>query len=139
AEIGKVGQRGIQFTQQLHQLSRGGQSKPTPGSVLSAVAKEETRLRPTLPTGVRLTKELPPTLPSVAIEIGPLQTVLGHLIANAAEACPPGGQVTVSARAIELTEADAREYLGKVGAGGHLEVTVSDTGTGIKPEVRRKL
>src|SRR5581483_8655491 len=37
AEIGKVGQRGIQFTQQLHQLSRGGQVKPTPGSVPAAV------------------------------------------------------------------------------------------------------
>jgi signal transduction histidine kinase len=139
AEIGKVGQRGIQFTQQLHQLSRGGQVKPTPGSVPAAVAKEEVRLRPTLPTGVRLTKDLPPTLPAVAIETGPLQTVLGHLIANAAEACPPGGLVSVSARAVELTEADAREFLGRVAVGGHLEVAVSDTGTGIKPEVRRRL
>lgn len=139
AEIGKVGQRGIQFTQQLHQLSRGGQTKPTPGSVSAAVAKEEVRLRPTLPAGVRLTKDLSPTLPAVAIEAGPLQTVLGHLMANAAEACPPGGLVSVSARPVELTEAEAREYLGKVAAGPHLEVTVTDTGAGIKPEVRRRL
>src|SRR5581483_8987512 len=88
---------------------------------------------------VRLTKDLPPTLPAVAIENGPLQAVLGHLMANAAEACPPGGLVTVAARAVELTEEDARESLGKVAVGAHLEVAVSDTGTGIKPEVRRKL
>jgi len=139
AEISKVGQRGIQFTQQLHQLSRGGQVKPTPGSVPAAVAKEEARIRPALPTGVRLTKDLPPTLPAVAIETGPLQTVLGHLIANAAEACPPGGLVSVAARPVELSEADAREYLGKAAVGAHLEVTVADNGPGIKPEVRRRL
>lgn len=139
AEIGKVGQRGILFTQQLHQLSRGGQTKPTPGSVPAAVAKEETRLRQAMPAGIRLTKDLPPTLPAVAMEAGPLQTVLGHLMANAVEACPPNGLVSVSARTVELTEADAREYLGKVSVGGHLEVTVADAGAGIKPEVRRRL
>ena len=41
----KVGQRGIQFTQQLHQLSRSGQVKPNPASVAAAVAKEEARLQ----------------------------------------------------------------------------------------------
>jgi signal transduction histidine kinase len=47
--------------------------------------------------------------------------------------------VSVTARTVELTESDAREYLGKAAVGGHLEVTVSDTGPGIKPEVRRRL
>src|SRR5205814_5962368 len=98
AEIGKVGQRGIQFTQQLHQLSHGGKVKPTPGSVSAAVAKEEARLRPLQPPGVRLTKDLPPTLPAVAVEAIPLQAVLGHLIANAGEACPPGRLGSVAAR-----------------------------------------
>jgi signal transduction histidine kinase len=58
---------------------------------------------------------------------------------NAVEACPQGGVVRVTARAVELTDADARAYLGRVGIGAHLQVTVSDTGPGIKPEVRRRL
>jgi signal transduction histidine kinase len=139
AEISKVGQRGIQFTQQLHQLSRSGQTKPSPGAVGSAVTKEEARLRPTMPAGLRVDKEIPGTLPPVAVEATPLQTVLGHLLANAAEASAPGGLVTVSARPVELTEADARGYLGKVGVGAHLEIAVTDFGSGIKPEVRRRL
>jgi signal transduction histidine kinase len=137
-EIGKVGQRGIQFTQQLHHLSRSGQVKPSPGSVALALAKEETRLRGAA-TAARIEKDLPPNLPPVAVEAGPLQMVLGHLLENAVEACTAGGVVRVTARAVELTDADARGYLGRAGVGGHLQVTVSDTGPGIKPEVRRRL
>ena len=65
--------------------------------------------------------------------------MIGHLLENAVEACPQGGVVRVAARAVELTDADARTYLGRVGVGGYLQITVSDTGPGIKPEVRRRL
>jgi signal transduction histidine kinase len=139
AEIGKVGQRGIHFTQQLHHLSRSGQVKPTPGAVPLAVAKEETRLKPIMPMGVRVEKDFAPNLPAVALEAGPLQTVLGHLLENAVEACPQGGVVRVSARTVELTDAEARAYLGRASAGAYLQVSVSDTGPGIRPEVRRRL
>jgi signal transduction histidine kinase len=139
AEIGKVGQRGIQFTQQLHHLSRSGQVKPTPGAVPLAVAKEEARLRQATPAGLRVEKDFAPNLPPVAMEAGPLQSVLGHLLENAVEACPQGGVVRVSARAVELGEAEARAYLGRAGAGAYLQVGVSDTGPGIRPEVRRRL
>ncbi|MCS6863865.1 MAG: HAMP domain-containing sensor histidine kinase [Gemmataceae bacterium] len=139
AEIGKIGQRGIQFTQQLHQLSRSGQVKPNPGSVPLAIAKEEARLKPMMAPGLRIEKDLPNTLPAVAMEATPLQTVLGHLLENAVEACPQGGVVRVSAKSVELTEADARSYLGRVGVGAHLQVVIMDSGVGIKPEVRRRL
>jgi signal transduction histidine kinase len=139
AEIGKVGQRGIAFTQQLHHLSRSAQVKPNPGAVSAAVLKEETRVRAALPANVRVEKNIPPNLPAVALEAGPLQTVLGHLLENAVEACPQGGTVRVEAEPVELSEADARQYLGRAGAGAFLRVTVTDTGVGIKPEHRRRL
>lgn len=139
AEIGKVGQRGITFTQQLHHLSRSGQIKPNPGAVPLAVSKEETRLKPLAPLGARFEKDFAPGLPGVAIEAGPLQVVLGHLMENALEACPQGGVVRIAARQVELAEADARAYLGRVAPGAAVQITVSDTGPGIKPEVRRRL
>ena len=139
AEVARVGQRGITFTQQLHQFSRSGQPRPNPGAITSAVLKEEARLRPVAHPNLRVERDLPVTLPAAAMEAGPLQTVIGHLMENAVEACPQGGLVRVTARQVELTDADARGYLGKVAAGPHLLVTVADTGTGIKPEVRRRL
>lgn len=139
AEIAKVGQRGIVFTQQLHQLSRGGQARPNPGSIVATLGREETRLRPVMHPALRFEKDLPPGLPAVAVEAGPLQTALGHLVENAVEACPQGGLVRVTARQVELTGAEARGYLGRAAAGPHVLVTISDTGPGIKPEVRRRL
>ena len=138
-EIGKVGQRGIVFTQQLHQLSRSAQVKPHPGAVAAAVTKEELRLRPTTPTGLHLSTDLPADLPPVAMDAGPLGLVVGHLLENAIEACPPTGRVAVSAREVELTATDARAYLGRVTPGPHVELTVRDSGSGIKPEVRARL
>jgi signal transduction histidine kinase len=139
SEIAKVGQRGIRFTQELHQLSRAAQSKPQPGSVAAVLGKEEARLRPTLPAGVNLITAIPGSLNAVAMEAGPLASVLGHLLANAIEATPAGGRVTVTARLVELSPSDARGYLGPVSPGSHVEVSIQDTGPGIKPDVRAKL
>lgn len=138
-EISKVAQRGITFTQQLHQLSRSGQTKPQPCQVAAAFAKEHARLRGAMPAGLQCTLDAPAGLAAVAMETGPLQTVLGHLLENAVEACGPGGQVAVEARAVELNSSDAKQYLGQVGPGAHVEITVRDNGTGMKPEVRARL
>lgn len=97
SEISKVGQRGIHFTQQLHQLSRSAQTRPMPGSVAQAIAKEEARLRPTLTATQSILAHAAQTLPPVAMEAGPLQTVIGHLIQNAVEATPATGPVVVDA------------------------------------------
>jgi signal transduction histidine kinase len=139
AEIAKVGQRGIQFTQQLHQLSRSGQTKPQPTALAVAVAKEETRVKTTMGPNIRLEKDLPASLPVVGLDSGPLQVVLGHLLDNAIEACPQGGLVRITARSIELADSDAKMFLGRAVPGPHLLVSITDTGTGIKPEVRRRL
>jgi signal transduction histidine kinase len=139
AEIGKVGQRGIQFTQQLHQLSRSAQVRPLPGSISAAVAKEDARLRPQmLPTQTILT-HTPNSLPAVAMESGPLQTVVGHLLQNAIEATPATGPVVVNARSVELNPTDAIGFLGQVGPGAHIELCVQDSGPGIRPDHRSKL
>lgn len=138
-EIGKVGQRGMVFTQQLHQLSRSGQVKPQPAAVAAALTKEETRLKAVLPAGARIVTDVPAGLAAVGMDAGPLGVVVGHLLENAVEATPANGTVTVTVRQVELNPSDARLYLGQVGPGAYAEITVTDGGPGIKPEVRAKL
>lgn len=138
-EIGKVGQRGIQFTQQLHQLSRSGQAKPNPSQLSTAVAKEESRLRPLMGAQVRLLKELPPNLPPVAVESLPLQVVIGHLLENAIEAVGESGTVVITAKVVELTDTEVRGFLGNAKAGANLEISITDSGPGISPTVRQRL
>ena len=117
SEISKVGQRGIVFTQQLHQLSRSGQVKPNPTAFVTVVAKEEARLKTLTTPNLQFEKDVPAGLPAVAIEAGVLQTVIGHLVENAVEACPQGGLVRLTARVTDLSESDAQDYLGKPGVG----------------------
>ena len=138
-EVSKVGQRGIVFTQQLHQLSRSGQTKPQPSLLSQVMTREESRIEPLLPAGTRLIKSFPADLPAVAIEAGALQTVISHVIDNAIEAAKKDSTITISARVVKYGMADFVLYLGSADPGTFVELTVTDTGIGIKPEVRARL
>lgn len=138
-EIGKVGQRGVLFTQQLHQLSRSGQARPQPGAIPAAVAREEARVRATCPYGVTVQSSVPANLALVAMDTTPLGQVIGHLLDNAVQACLTGGRVTITARGCDLTATDARGFLGAVAPGPHVEVVIQDTGVGVKSDIRPRL
>lgn len=139
AEIGKVGQRGIQFTQQLHQLSRSGQVKPQAGGLTAVITKEVARLRPPTGESVQVVADIPAATNTVAMDNSVLSVAIGHVLENAIDATPAGGRVTVTARLVELSAADAKGYLGNPGPGSYVEVAVQDSGPGIKPEIRAKL
>jgi two-component system NtrC family sensor kinase len=71
---------------------------------------------------VRVVRELASELPTVMLDSSQFHQVLVNLVVNAAEATPAGGTITVATAA----SAD--------GAGIQLDVT--DTGSGVPPEVR---
>lgn len=138
-EVGKASQRGVRFTQQLHQLSRAGQGRPQPGSIRAALLREEVRLKPLLKAGQALRLEVPADLPPVAADVSVIQMVLGHLLDNALESMAGAGEVRVTAEARTPDAAEAAGYYGRVAPGPAVAVEVADAGTGIKPEHRPRL
>jgi len=74
--------------------------------------------------GVNVELELDPRLPGIVTDGNALKQVLLNFWKNAAEAMPAGGQVRVRT-------ADRVNYEGQL----MLEITVSDTGSGMPPEV----
>lgn len=135
ANITRVGQRGTALTQRVREFSTCGDAKPSPGSVPAVALREAARL------GIA-TAHWPPfasALPPVAMEPGPLGLVLGHLLANAAEALPATRPAELAARLVELTPTEARQYRGAAQPGACVEVTVRDFGPGVRPEVVSKL
>ena len=72
---------------------------------------------------IALNLEIPPTLPSVWADAQLIGRVLQNLVGNALKFTPAGGAVTVAARQ----------------EGEKVQVTVSDTGPGIAPELRSRL
>ena len=79
---------------------------------------------------VALLAEVPPSLPTITGDGDRLAQVFGNLIDNALKHTPPGGKVTVSARAMSASSVVKK---GKPWPGG-IEVAVVDTGPGIPPE-----
>jgi signal transduction histidine kinase len=87
-------------------------------AVLAAAAREATRYLARdrhLEMGI----EMPPGLPEVCVDREKVIRVMVNLIGNAIKFTPPGGRITVSARAVDA---------------GWIAVTVEDTGEGIPPD-----
>jgi CheY-like chemotaxis protein len=67
-----------------------------------------------------------------------LHQVLLNLCINARDAMPDGGELTLAADNVELKEEDAKEITDAL-AGSYVMLLVSDTGTGIPPDVLPRL
>jgi signal transduction histidine kinase len=79
-----------------------------------------------LPDNITLKRNEPEKVPYVAGDLEQLVIVLGNLIRNACDAMPDGGQLTISC---EETSPKSE------GDTGRFELSVTDTGCGIEPEV----
>ena len=77
--------------------------------------------------GVALTGAADSDLPSIRVDEPSLDRVLSNLLVNALAATPKGGEIRVTAQ--KLLGADGRE----------VEITVTDTGCGINPELQAHL
>jgi len=111
-----------QMVQELLDLSRWESGQVplnlVPAEVHELLSRPAERLRPQAErVGLTLSVELPPDLPRVLADVGRIQQVVINLLHNAIKFTPPGGRVTVSAK-----------------AAGEVIVSVSDTGVGIAAE-----
>ncbi len=71
------------------------------------------------------------------VERGQLQTALINLVANARDAMPDGGSVTIQAERVELGVTDADDL--EITPGDYVLLRVTDTGTGMPPHVARRI
>jgi signal transduction histidine kinase len=135
-EIDKTGDQAALLANHLVLASRG-EDLPAQVEDIHAVLEGAVGLLRGLLGGNQLVLDLDPRPCPVLLVPGQLQRVLVNLAANAKNAMPDGGVFTVST---VLLDGDPPITLARATlVGPHIRITVSDTGTGMDEDARRRL
>jgi PAS domain S-box-containing protein len=137
-EILSASDRGVALTRSLLTFSQRRLVSPEPIDVAETVREAEQLLRALAGEGIEVQTSVA-TEPLCAM-VGALQVeqVLIDLVANARDAMPSGGRITVSVARAEL-DADAARRAGVESPGAYVRVSVADTGTGIARDVQPRV
>ncbi|HWQ34687.1 MAG TPA: response regulator [Blastocatellia bacterium] len=137
-EIKKAGERAASLTRQLLAFSRKQILQPRVLDLNEIILEMEDMLRRLIGEDIELTLSLAPALGKVKADPGQLQQVLLNLVINARDAMPQGGRLIIETADVELSEGLASEP-DTVAPGRYVMVAVSDTGTGMTPEVQERI
>ena len=136
AQIHQAGERSVGLTRQLLAFIRRQVLAPRVFNLNEVVADADNLLRCLIGDGVRLVTALAPDLWAVRADPGQVGQVLMNLAVNARDAMPGGGRLAVETRNVELDAAHAHPG-GR--AGPHVLLSVTDTGSGMPPEVQARV
>ncbi|MEO8056359.1 MAG: ATP-binding protein [Acidobacteriota bacterium] len=137
-EIRRAADRAAGLTKQLLAFSRKQVLRPAVIDLNAVALSSEGILGRVLGEDVRIVLRLDPGLPHVRADRGQIDQALMNLAVNARDAMPSGGTLTVSTASKEVDPASAAARPG-LEPGLYASLTVSDTGTGMPPEVRARL
>jgi hypothetical protein len=133
-QISRAGERAASLTRQLLAFARREVQRPQVLDLDTAITAVEGMLRRTLGEHIELATSLAGDLHPVLADPGQLEQVLVNLALNARDAMPGGGTLTIDTGNITV---DAESVAGgsKSRQGQNVRLRVSDTGTGMPPEV----
>ena len=136
AQICKAGERATGLTRQLLTFSKRQILRPVLLDLNQVIGDSETMFGRLLGEDIRLVIALNPLLGRVMADASQIHQVLMNLVANARDAMPHGGVLTISTTEIQREAADLSE---EMAAGIYCLIEVSDTGTGIDTATREHL
>jgi signal transduction histidine kinase/CheY-like chemotaxis protein len=135
-EIEKAGAQAAALTRQLLAFSRKQVLQARVVNLNQIVRELDSMLGRLIGERIALTTELAPQLLNLSVDPGQLQQVIVNLIVNARDAMPDGGRIVIGTRNVDRLPAAA----GAVGRGGPcVALTVTDTGTGMSPQIRAQV
>jgi CheY-like chemotaxis protein len=137
-EIKKAGERAASLTRQLLAFSRRQVLQPQVMDLNIVVSGMEKLVRRLIGEDIDLRLGLQSPLGSVKADPGQIEQVILNLVVNSRDAMPHGGKLTIKTESIVLDEEYIWKYPGAK-PGAYVMLMVSDTGSGMSPEVQSHL
>ena len=137
AQISDATERAAEITRQLLAFSREEESRLSVLDVNEVVRGVEPMLRRLIREDVELAVSLADDGGLVRVDRRQLERVIVNLVVNARDAIVGRGRIELATSTAEIDETAAPAA--RLAGGAYVTVSVSDTGSGIKPEVRQRL
>jgi len=137
-EIRRTTERAAQLTHQLLAISRRQVLDMRVINLNQLLKGLETMLRRIIGEDIELILDLKPDLGKVEADPGQTEQVILNLVVNARDAMPRGGKLIIETRNAELDEDYASSHF-NVKPGRYILLAVTDTGSGMTPEVKEKI
>ncbi len=138
AAIIRASGRAAELTGQLLAFSRKGKFQDAAVDMHEVIREVLALLECSVDKRIALRSDLAATAPVVTGDPTQLQSALLNLGLNARDAMPAGGTLTFATRNLPTPRGPVAADP-PAAADDHLEITVTDTGTGIAPEVRQRI
>ena len=129
-EIRKAGQRAASLTRQLLAFSRRQIFQLQVLDLNAVVTGMQKMLQRLVNESISFEFHLDHSLGRVRADVSQMEQVLLNLVINASDAMPRGGMLLIETSNVELDESYSHMHI-SVTPGPHVQLTVSDTGTGM--------
>jgi PAS domain S-box-containing protein len=137
-EIRRATESASALTRQLLAFSRRQILAPHVVNINTILTDSQAMLRRLVEENVRIDLHLADTVSFVNVDAGQIEQVLLNLVINARDAMPNGGVVTTTTKNVVLTESLAGSHM-NVPGGSYVLFSVSDTGSGMSPEILARI
>lgn len=124
-------ERGIAITRRLLVFARSGELRAAPIDAAALLSEMQEILGHSLGGAIALRIEAAAGLPPMLADKGELETVLINLAANARDAMPGGGTLSLTAAPETVASVDGARHPPSLKPGRYLRLCVADTGSGM--------
>jgi PAS domain S-box-containing protein len=136
--ISEAGERAASLTRQLLAFSRQSILEPKVLDANAVLRDTGKMLRRLIGEDIEFTMVFAPDVAHIRVDPGQLDQILMNLTVNARDAMPTGGKLTIETANVTLSDEYSERYPDST-PGRYVVIAVTDTGTGMSPDVLARI
>ncbi len=137
-EIRTASFRAKDVVRQLLSFARKTKLEKKPTNIIPIVKESLKLLRSSIPTSVEIRQNIEKNVDTILADPTQINQILINLCTNADHAMEDGGVIVVTLKNVELDEDTVAQYP-DLNPGRYVNLIVSDTGQGMKPELKDRI